>query len=86
MTSLGEVDLDEFRRRKVGFVFQQFHLLANLTAVGNVLMPFIPVGASPELREKAESLLRRMGLGHRLGHRPSRLSGGQQQRAAIARA
>jgi putative ABC transport system ATP-binding protein len=86
LTSMGEVELDEFRRRKVGFIFQQFHLIANLTAVGNVLMPFIPVGVSDEVRAKAESLLRQMGLGNRLGHRPSRLSGGQQQRVAIARA
>jgi putative ABC transport system ATP-binding protein len=86
LTSMDEVELDEFRRRRVGFVFQQFHLIANLTAVGNVLMPFIPVGVSDEARAKAESLLRQMGLGNRLGHRPSRLSGGQQQRVAIARA
>jgi putative ABC transport system ATP-binding protein len=86
LTSLGEVELDEFRRRKIGFIFQQFLLISNLTAVGNVLMPFIPTGTSPALRAKAESLLRQMGLGHRLGHRPSQLSGGQQQRVAIARA
>jgi putative ABC transport system ATP-binding protein len=86
LTAMGEVELDEFRRREIGFVFQQFHLISNLTAVGNVLLPFIPTGTSPEIREKAEALLRQMGLGHRLRHRPSRLSGGQQQRVAIARA
>jgi putative ABC transport system ATP-binding protein len=84
--ALGEVELDDFRRRHIGFIFQQFHLIPNLTAVDNVLMPFIPTGTTPELRAKAESLLRRVGLGDRLKHRPSRLSGGQQQRVAIARA
>jgi putative ABC transport system ATP-binding protein len=86
LTAMGESELDEFRRRKIGFVFQQFHLIPNLSAVGNVLMPFIPTGIPAELRARAESLLRQVGLGHRLTHRPSRLSGGQQQRVAIARA
>jgi putative ABC transport system ATP-binding protein len=86
LTTMGEIELDAFRRDRIGFVFQQFHLISNLTAVGNVLMPFIPTGIPPELRTKAESLLGRMGLQHRLTHRPSRLSGGQQQRVAIARA
>jgi putative ABC transport system ATP-binding protein len=86
VTAMGEAELDEFRRRKVGFIFQQFHLIPNLDAIDNVLMPFIPVGITPERRSKAEELLRRTGLAERMRHRPSRLSGGQQQRVAIARA
>jgi putative ABC transport system ATP-binding protein len=86
LTAMGEDELDDFRRRKVGFIFQQFNLISNLTAVDNVLMPFIPVGITPELRAKAGSLLRQVGLADRMRHRPSRLSGGQQQRVAIARA
>jgi putative ABC transport system ATP-binding protein len=86
LTAMGESELDDFRRREVGFVFQQYNLIPNLTAVGNVLMPFIPVGLTPELRTRAESLLSRVGLADRMSHKPSRLSGGQQQRVAIARA
>jgi putative ABC transport system ATP-binding protein len=86
LTAMSEDELNAFRRRKCGLIFQQFNLIANLTAVDNVLMPFIPIGVTPELHAKAEALLRRVGLADRMGHRPSRLSGGQQQRVAIARA
>jgi putative ABC transport system ATP-binding protein len=86
VTDMDEVHQDHFRREKLGFVFQQFNLIPNLTAVGNVLLPFIPIGASPECRTKAADLLQQVGLGHRLSHKPSKLSGGQQQRVAIARA
>jgi putative ABC transport system ATP-binding protein len=86
VTGMNEVEQDVFRRRKVGFVFQQFNLIPNLTAVGNVLLPFIPLGITAELRAKAEALLKRVALGHRLRARPARLSGGEQQRVAIARA
>lgn len=75
-----------FRREQVGFVFQSFNLLSNLTAVENVLVPFLPTGAPPELRTRAADLLLQVGLGERLDHRPSQLSGGEQQRVAIARA
>lgn len=75
-----------FRREQVGFVFQSFNLLSNLTAVENVLVPFLPLGAPVELRTRAADLLRQVGLGERLDHRPSQLSGGEQQRVAIARA
>ncbi len=71
---------------KIGFVFQQFNLIHNLSAVDNVLLPFIPLGLTPDCRSKAEDILRQVGLGHRLTHKPSKLSGGQQQRVAIARA
>jgi putative ABC transport system ATP-binding protein len=86
LTSMKEEEQDVLRRKKLGFIFQQFNLIHNLTAVGNVLLPFIPMGASDEVRAKAEDLLKQVGLGQRLGHRPSKLSGGQQQRVAIARA
>lgn len=79
-------DRDTFRREHVGFVFQSFNLLGNLTAVENVLVPFLPRGVSSEQRARAIELLRQVGLGKRLDHRPSQLSGGEQQRVAIARA
>ena len=77
---------DHFRREDAGFIFQNFNLLANLTAVENVLVPFLPTGVSRELRNKASQLLERLGLGSRSEHRPNQLSGGEQQRVAIARA
>jgi putative ABC transport system ATP-binding protein len=86
LTSMKEEQQDSVRRKKLGFIFQQFNLIPNLTAVGNVLLPFIPLGVSDEQRGKAEELLRQVGLGHRFSHKPSKLSGGQQQRVAIARA
>jgi putative ABC transport system ATP-binding protein len=86
ITSKSEVEQDAFRREKIGFIFQQFNLIQNLSAVDNVLLPFIPLGLTPELRSRAEELLKQVGLGHRMRHKPSKLSGGQQQRVAIARA
>jgi len=77
---------DHYRRHDVGFIFQSFNLLANLTAVDNVLVPFFPQGVNPEQRKTAAGLLDRLGLGLRLDHKPSQLSGGEQQRVAIARA
>jgi putative ABC transport system ATP-binding protein len=77
---------DRFRRTEVGFVFQSFNLLDNLDAVDNVLVPEMPLGVSEQRRSAAKDLLRRVGLGNRLDHRPSQLSGGEQQRVAIARA
>jgi len=77
---------DRYRRRDVGFVFQSFNLLANLTALENVLVPEIPNGISAPQRRDAVELLERIGLGDRLDHRPSQLSGGEQQRVAVARA
>lgn len=75
-----------FRRDQVGFIFQSFNLLSNLTAVENVLVPFLPAGVSAELQHRATEMLRKVGLGGRLDHRPNQLSGGEQQRVAIARA
>ena len=76
----------EFRARRVGFVFQTFHLLPTLTAVENVLVPLELQGGARGLRDRAVALLERVGLGDRLHHYPAQLSGGEQQRVALARA
>lgn len=77
---------DAFRREEVGFIFQSFNLLSNLSAVDNALAPFLPRGVAPARRQEAVELLSRLGLKDRLTHRPNQLSGGEQQRVAIARA
>jgi ABC-type lipoprotein export system ATPase subunit len=77
------------RNRKIGFVFQNFNLLARTSALDNVLMPleYSPARLSRyEARQRAQRLLERLGLGHRLNNHPAQMSGGQQQRVAIARA
>ncbi|MFO0758878.1 MAG: ABC transporter ATP-binding protein [Byssovorax sp.] len=75
------------RGKAIGFVFQRFHLIPNLDILANVELPMRYQRVSrKEQRERAAHLLGRVGLGHRLGHRPSQLSGGEQQRVAIARA
>ena len=82
----GDDALAEFRRRRIGFVFQSFQLLPRLTALQNVELPMIYAGTPrTERRARAAELLERVGLGTRMGHRPTQLSGGQQQRVAIAR-
>ncbi len=82
-----EKALTEHRRRRVGFVFQSFNLLPRLTAVENVALPLVFVGAPEKERlERAVQLLDQVGLSDRLDHRPTQLSGGEQQRVAIARA
>jgi len=86
LSQLTRRERDTYRREQVGFVFQNFNLLANLTAVENVLVPFFPQGVPASQRAEALDLLERVGLGGRLDHRPSQLSGGEQQRVAIARA
>ena len=86
VTAMSEPDQDGYRRNKVGFVYQSFNLIGNLSCIDNVLLPYIPLGITAELREKAAEILRQVGMGHRIRHRPSQLSGGQQQRVAIARA
>jgi putative ABC transport system ATP-binding protein len=86
LTTMSARDQDSYRRERVGFIFQAFNLIGNLTIVENVLVPFRPRGAMPALKRKAIELLADVGLGHRLDHRPHQLSGGEQQRVAIARA
>lgn len=87
VSQLSDEQLAEIRNRKLGFVFQQFHLLPHLTALENVMLPMIYAGISPEKRkEKAMMALEKMGLGIRIANKPNQLSGGQQQRVAIARA
>jgi putative ABC transport system ATP-binding protein len=86
LSDLTLAERDHFRRDDVGFVFQNFNLLSNLTAVENVLVPFWPRGITPDQHSGARDLLRRVGLGERLDHLPRQLSGGEQQRVAIARA
>ena len=85
--ALGERDLARFRNDAVGFVFQDHHLLPQLDVLENVLIPTLAFGAPDGAdEERARELVERVGLSHRLGHRPGQLSGGERQRAAVARA
>ena len=85
ITQLSDTDLTLLRREHIGFIFQFFNLLPMLTAAENVVLPLTLAGRKPDA-EWVRELTDRVGLGQRLGHRPSELSGGQQQRVAIARA
>ena len=84
---LDDDELADLRNRKLGFVFQQFHLLTHMSAIDNVMLPMIYAGISADQRRQLGiEALERVGLGHRLQNKPNQLSGGQQQRVAIARA
>jgi lipoprotein-releasing system ATP-binding protein len=90
-TGLHEMDAAgsaEFRNKHIGFVFQDHHLLPQLTVLENILLPAIPAGTgrSSGIRKRADELLEKVGLSHRRNHLPAQLSGGECQRTAVARA
>lgn len=86
ISKMGESDLAQIRGQKIGFIFQQFHLIPTLSAVENVMLPLEFQDISTDIsKKKATEILHKVGLGDRVGHLPSQLSGGEQQRVAIAR-
>ncbi|MFI5669456.1 ABC transporter ATP-binding protein [Streptomyces sp. NPDC051704] len=85
LSTLGDRQLTELRRDRIGFIFQAFNLLPTLTALENITLPLSIAGRRPD-RQWLERVVSMVGLSQRLGHRPGQLSGGQQQRVAVARA
>lgn len=85
ITSLSESQMARFRRAKIGYIFQSFHLIPTLTALENVLVP-LELEGKVAAKEEANEILQTVGLGHRVHHYPVQLSGGEQQRVAVARA
>lgn len=84
---LGDDALSEFRNRHIGFIFQSYQLLAEFTALENVMMPMLIAGERrSDAEQRAKELLEMVAMSHRLEHKPATLSGGEQQRVAIARA
>jgi len=83
--SLTETQLTQLRRDHIGFVFQAFNLVPTLTAIENITLPSTLAGRAPD-QQLLDQIIKTMGIGDRLAHRPSELSGGQQQRVAVARA
>ena len=87
VSALSDDELSDIRNREIGFIFQGFNLIQNLTALENVELPLIYRGVSKSVREELSvEALKKVGLEHRMDHKPSEMSGGQQQRVAIARA
>lgn len=87
VSALSDDALSDIRNREIGFIFQGFNLIPNLTALENVELPMIYRGVSKSVREELSvEALKKVGLEHRMDHKPSEMSGGQQQRVAIARA
>src|SRR5579871_3696158 len=87
LSSMSDTLRGRIRNRSIGFVYQFHHLLPEFTAVENVAMPLLVGGVEPaEAEARSVELLKRVGLGERLTHRPAKLSGGERQRAAVARA
>lgn len=87
VSELNDDELSDIRNREIGFIFQGFNLIPNLTAIENVELPLIYRGVGKTQRmELSRKALEKVGLGHRMDHKPSEMSGGQQQRVAIARA
>lgn len=87
VSRMNDDELAEVRNKEIGFVFQTFNLLARLSGIENVALPLIYAGVKKVDRlQRAESILKAVGLGHRMHHRPNELSGGERQRVAVARA